>query len=113
MSSGAMMPSVGPVMGLEDPRIRIPTHDLIGSFDLIAQLAPLIAEHQGNGTMSAVLLRGPNDPPRRSIWGITRWKSGFIASPMFGGHHRPNPRPPPRPFSLRPDRTSILRLAAA
>ena len=33
-------------------------------YDLISQLAPLILEHQGNGTMSAVLL-GPNDPPQK------------------------------------------------
>jgi hypothetical protein len=31
---------------------------------VIAQLAPLISEHQGNGTMSAVLL-GPKDPPQK------------------------------------------------
>jgi len=33
-------------------------------YDLLSQLAPLILEHQGNGTMSAVLL-GPNDPPQK------------------------------------------------
>jgi beta-galactosidase GanA len=43
------------VMGLEDPRIPHPDNDLIGSFDLITQLAPLIAEHQGKGT-------APEDP---------------------------------------------------
>jgi hypothetical protein len=39
-------------------------NDLISSYDLITQLAPLIAEHQGKGTMSAVVL-GPNDPPQK------------------------------------------------
>ena len=46
-------------------RIPHPDHDLIGSFDMIAQMAPLIAQHQGNGTMSAVLLRARKDPPQK------------------------------------------------
>ena len=50
-------------------------NDLTDNYDLLTQLAPLMAEHQGKGTMSAVLLRSPDDPPRRSSWGITRWKS--------------------------------------
>jgi hypothetical protein len=33
-------------------------------YDLLSQLAPLILKHQGNGTMSAVLL-SPNDPPQK------------------------------------------------
>jgi hypothetical protein len=37
-------------------------------YDLISRLAPLILEHQGNGTMSAVLLR-PGDPPRKVVVG--------------------------------------------
>jgi len=37
--------------------------DVFG-YDLLSQLAPLILQHQGNGTMSAVLL-GPNDPPQK------------------------------------------------
>jgi hypothetical protein len=35
--------------------------ELARAYDLLSQLAPLILEHQGDGTMSAVLL-GPNDP---------------------------------------------------
>jgi hypothetical protein len=38
--------------------------DLPGMYDLLSRLAPLILEHQGKGTMSAVLL-GPNDPPQK------------------------------------------------
>jgi hypothetical protein len=38
--------------------------DLAGAYDLVSRLAPLILEHQGNGTMSAVLLR-PDDPPQK------------------------------------------------
>ncbi|MGA9627727.1 MAG: DUF5597 domain-containing protein, partial [Bryobacteraceae bacterium] len=37
--------------------------DVFG-YDLLSQLTPLILKHQGDGTMSAVLL-GPNDPPRK------------------------------------------------
>ena len=39
------------------------TPDQFG-YDLISRLAPLILEHQGKGTMSAVLMR-PNDPPQK------------------------------------------------
>jgi hypothetical protein len=83
------------VMGLEDPRIPHPDNDLIGSFDLIAQLAPLIAEHQGKGTMSAVLLRGPNDPPQKIHLGNYTLSVGFYSQPkMFGVPPPPEPPPP-------------------
>jgi hypothetical protein len=49
-------------MGID--RLETPDNDLIGGYDLIAQLAPLISAHQGKGTMSAVML-GPNDPPQK------------------------------------------------
>ena len=38
--------------------------DLTGAYDLLSRMAPLILEHQGNGTMSAVLLN-PKDPPQK------------------------------------------------
>ena len=41
-------------MGVE--RAAAPDSEMVRDFDLIAQLTPLIAKHQGNGTMSAVLL---------------------------------------------------------
>jgi hypothetical protein len=50
------------LMGVE--RSPTPEPDMIRGFDLIDQLAPLITKHQGNGTMSAVLL-GADDPPRK------------------------------------------------
>ena len=53
------------VMGITDPKLPHPDLDMIGSTELIRQLAPLISEHQGNGTMSAVLLRTANDPPQK------------------------------------------------
>ncbi|MGA2724363.1 MAG: DUF5597 domain-containing protein [Bryobacteraceae bacterium] len=43
---------------------RAPDDDLIGSYDLITQLTPLILANQGKGTMSAVFL-GPKDPPQK------------------------------------------------
>ena len=49
-------------MGVE--RAPAPDTEMVRGFDLIAQLAPLIAKHQGNGAMSAVLL-GADDPPKR------------------------------------------------
>ena len=83
------------VMGLEDPRIPHPDDDLIASFDLIAQMAPLIAEHQGNGTMSAVLLRGPNDPPQKIQLGNYTLEVKFYVMPkMFGVPPPPEPPPP-------------------
>ena len=50
------------VMGIE--RMRLPLEDIVSRYDLIAQMAPLILQHQGNGTMSAIFL-GPNDPPQK------------------------------------------------
>ena len=83
------------VMGLEDPRIPHPDNDLISSFDLIAQMAPLIAEHQGKGTMSAVLLRGPNDPPQKIQLGSYTLEVKFYVQPkMFGVPPPPDPPPP-------------------
>ncbi len=38
--------------------------ELAGVYGLLSKLAPLILEHQGNGTMSAVMMR-TNDPPQK------------------------------------------------
>ena len=64
----AMGPSRGPTT---------PDTDLIGSYDMLAQLTPLILEHQGNGTMSAVLL-GPNDPPQKVRVGNYTLEAAFM-----------------------------------
>jgi beta-galactosidase GanA len=83
------------IMGLEDAKIPHPDHDLIGSFDMIAQMAPLIAQHQGNGTMSAVLLRTPKDPPQKIVMGDYTLEVGFYNPPkMFGVPPPPDPPPP-------------------
>ena len=49
-------------MGVE--RAPTPDAEMVRGFDLIAQLAPLIAKHQGDGSMSAVLLAA-DDPPKK------------------------------------------------
>jgi beta-galactosidase GanA len=83
------------IMGLEDAKIPHPDHDLIGSFDMIAQMAPLIAQHQGDGTMSAVLLRTPKDPPQKIVLGDYTLEVGFYSPPkMFGVPPPPDPPPP-------------------
>jgi len=67
-------------------RSLTPDSDQITGYGLIAQLAPLIAEHQGKGTMSAVLL-GPNDPPRKIQVGDYTLEVAFLA---------PRVEPPPQ-----------------
>jgi beta-galactosidase GanA len=82
-------------MGIEDPRIPHPDNNLIGSFDVIGQLAPLIAEHQGKGTMSAVLLRGPNDPPQKIRVGNYTLEVTFYTQPKMVGVPSPQEPLPP------------------
>jgi hypothetical protein len=48
-------------MGIERP--AKPDPYLVSAYEVIAQLAPLISAHQGDGTMSAVLI-GANDKPQ-------------------------------------------------
>ena len=55
--------------------------------DLLSQLAPLILEHQGKGTMSAVRL-ARTTRLKRSRWGTTRWR------PAFGPRGAPGATPP-------------------
>ena len=78
-------------------RSTTPDNDLIGSYDLITQLAPLIVEHQGNGTMSAVLL-GPNDPPQKVQVGNYTLEAAYLVPKGSGpGPSRFHPtEPPPR-----------------
>src|ERR1019366_170958 len=54
-----------------------PDYDLISGYDLSTQLTPLILEHQGNGTMSAVLME-PKDPPRKIQLGNYTLSVAFI-----------------------------------
>jgi hypothetical protein len=80
-------------MGIERP--ASPDDDLTRSYDLIAQLAPLISEHQGNGTMSAVMLRGPNDPPQRIRVGNYTLEVAFLSRRRANGEPPPQGTPPP------------------
>jgi hypothetical protein len=51
------------LMGIERPGV-VPDIELTAGYELIRQLTPLILKHQGDGTMSAVML-GPDDPPKK------------------------------------------------
>jgi hypothetical protein len=53
-------------------------NDQTDNYDLLTQLAPLMAEHQGKGTMSAVLLRSPDDPPQRIQLGNYTLEVAFL-----------------------------------
>jgi len=77
-------------MGIERP--TTPDIELTSSYDVIAQLAPLILEHQGNGTMSAVVL-GPNDPPQKVQVGNYTLEAAFVRPRAL-----PGSPPPPEPF---------------
>jgi len=79
-------------MGIERP--ATPDKELTSSYDLIAQLAPLISEHQGNGTMSAVLLRGPNDPPQKIQVGNYTLEAAFLSSRRATGEAAQGTPPP-------------------
>jgi hypothetical protein len=51
--------------------------DLAGIYDILSRMAPLILEHQGKGTLAAVLLK-TNDPPQKVQLGdytlqVTYW----------------------------------------
>jgi hypothetical protein len=74
-------------MGIE--RSAAPDPDLTAAYELIAQLAPLISKHQGNGTMSAVLLRGPSDPPQKVPVGNYTLEAAFITPRRIAGEPPP------------------------
>ena len=68
--------------------------DLAGIYDLLSQLAPLIVQHQGNGTMSAVML-GPNDPPQKvQVGNYTLVATLQGLELRLGRHRRRKPTPP-------------------
>jgi hypothetical protein len=80
-----------PMAGGIDRRLT-PDYDLIGGYDLITQLTPLILEHQGTGAMSAVLLE-PKDPPQKIRLGNYTLEVSFLRTlpDRPGG---PAPAPP-------------------
>jgi len=83
------------VMGITDPKLPHPDLDMIGSTELIRQLAPLISAHQGDGTMSAVLLRSANDPPQKVQVGNYTLEASFYTMPRMFGVPAPKDPPPP------------------
>jgi hypothetical protein len=76
-------------MGID--RSTTPDDDLISSYDLITQLAPLITEHQGKGTMSAVLL-APKDPPQKVQVGSHTVEAAYMPPRAVPG--APGPQQP-------------------
>ena len=77
-------------MGIERP--VHPDIELTSSYDVIAQLAPLIVKHQGDGTMSAVLL-GSKDPPQKIQVGNYTLEVSFLKPRVL-----PGSPPPQEPF---------------
>ncbi len=69
-------------------------NDLTDIYGLLTQLAPLMAEHQGNGTMSAVLLRSPSDPPQKIQLGNYTLEVAFLNPQKTLGEP-----PPPGPVA--------------
>ena len=62
--------------GIDRPDRLGNSPDLTGAYDLLSRMAPLILEHQGNGTMSAVLLN-PKDPPQKIHLGDYTLEAAF------------------------------------
>jgi len=83
------------VMGITDPKLPHPDVDMIASTELVRQMAPLISEHQGNGTMSAVLLWTANDPPQKFQLGDYTMTASFYTMPRMFGVPAPKDPPPP------------------
>lgn len=73
-------------MGIERP--AVPDIELTSAYDVIAQLAPLISEHQGNGTMSAVLL-GSKDQPQKVKVGNYTLEVSFLRPRVLPGSPQP------------------------
>jgi hypothetical protein len=73
-------------MGIERP--AVPDIELTSAYDAIAQLAPLISEHQGNGTMSAALL-GSKDAPRKIQVGNYTLEVSFLKPRALPGSPQP------------------------
>jgi hypothetical protein len=76
-------------MGIERP--PIPDIELTSAYDVIRQLTPLILAHQGNGTMSAVVL-GTNDAPKKVQVGNYSLECSFMKPNALPG--QPQPQPP-------------------
>jgi hypothetical protein len=76
-------------MGIERP--ANPDPYLVSAYEVIAQLAPLISAHQGDGTMSAVLI-GANDQPQILKVGDFTLEASYIMPRVQPP--APQPQPP-------------------
>ena len=84
--------------GIDRPDRLGNTPDLTGVYDLLSRAAPLILAHQGNGTMSAVLL-GPKDPPQKVQLGnytlqVAYWPIRYTMPCLMPGEPPPGNPPP-------------------
>jgi hypothetical protein len=73
-------------MGIERP--SPPDVELTSAYEVIAQLAPLILEHQGDGAMSAVVV-GSKDPPQKIQVGNYTLAVSFRKPPGVPGGPQP------------------------
>jgi hypothetical protein len=73
-------------------RSNLPDTDLIESYNILGQLTPLILQHQGDGTMSAVLM-APDDPPQKVKVGNYILEATFM-KPRTAPLTQPTPIPP-------------------
>jgi beta-galactosidase GanA len=84
--------------GIDRPDRLGNSPDLTGVYDLLSRAAPLILKHQGDGTMSAVLL-GPKDPPQRVRVGNYTLEAAFwpirYSMPLLMPGEPPPGNPPP------------------
>jgi len=55
--------------------------ELAGVYDFLSRLSPLILQHQGKGTMSAVRLL-PNDPPQKVKVGDYTLEASYLVPPV-------------------------------
>jgi hypothetical protein len=70
-------------------RYATPDVELTAAYDLVEQLAPLISAHQGNGTMSSVLV-GPKDPPQKVKVGNYTLEASFFRLGLAPGTPPPD-----------------------
>jgi hypothetical protein len=72
--------------------------DLAGIYDILSRLAPLILEHQGNGTMAAVMMK-QGDPPQKVQLGdytlqVAFWPIRYTMPLQMPGEPPPGTAPP-------------------
>jgi hypothetical protein len=72
--------------------------DLEGIYDMLSRLAPLILEHQGKGTINAVLMK-QGDPPQKVPLGdytltVTFWPIRYTMPLLMPGEPPPGNPPP-------------------